>query len=214
MSEPAAYFVHSAGEGNHTGRWEPTAGTPGRLAGRWTPGSAAHRGIRAARGPHRCRAATRPPAHNHRPDASTRESLDQVRWDPHPRRRRKGACGPPAQSAFAFTPTAGFTAAEYGSALSTTSERADSTGHTRSPRPGSAASPPPRPAALLRVRLIASRCDVVTVQRNPGRAQKTTTLNTYGLLGPSAEDRTRAEAAGLVSAVLGDPAGSVQTNAT
>ena len=39
--------------------------------------------------------------------------------------------------------------------------------------------------------LIASGCDVVTVQRALGHASATTTLNTYSHLWPTAEDRTR-----------------------
>ncbi|MGY1843015.1 tyrosine-type recombinase/integrase [Modestobacter sp. SYSU DS0875] len=38
--------------------------------------------------------------------------------------------------------------------------------------------------------LIASGCDVVTVQRAIGHASATTTLNTYGHLWPDAYDRT------------------------
>jgi hypothetical protein len=39
--------------------------------------------------------------------------------------------------------------------------------------------------------LIASGCDVVTVQRALGHARATTTLNTYSHMWPTAEDRTR-----------------------
>jgi integrase len=39
--------------------------------------------------------------------------------------------------------------------------------------------------------LIASGCDVVTVQRALGHASATTTLNTYSHLWPTAENRTR-----------------------
>jgi integrase len=48
--------------------------------------------------------------------------------------------------------------------------------------------------------LIASGCDVVTVQRAMGHAKATTTLNTYAHLWPTAEDRTRAAAADLMAA--------------
>ncbi|WP_224766254.1 tyrosine-type recombinase/integrase [Nocardioides campestrisoli] len=47
--------------------------------------------------------------------------------------------------------------------------------------------------------LIAAGCDVVTVQRALGHSSATTTLNTYSHLWPTAEDRTRAAAAGLMS---------------
>jgi integrase len=47
--------------------------------------------------------------------------------------------------------------------------------------------------------LIASGCDVVTVQRALGHAQASTTLNVYAHLWPSAEDRTRAAAANLMA---------------
>lgn len=49
--------------------------------------------------------------------------------------------------------------------------------------------------------LIATGCDVVTVQRALGHAKATTTLNTYGHLWPTAEDRTRAAAADLMRAI-------------
>ncbi len=53
--------------------------------------------------------------------------------------------------------------------------------------------------------LIASGCDVVTVQRALGHANATTTLNTYAHLWPTAEDRTRAAAADLMaSATVAD----------
>lgn len=48
--------------------------------------------------------------------------------------------------------------------------------------------------------LIASGCDVVTVQRALGHAKATTTLNTYAHLWPTAEDRTRAAAGELYKA--------------
>jgi integrase len=47
--------------------------------------------------------------------------------------------------------------------------------------------------------LIAAGCDVVTVQRALGHAQASTTLNVYAHLWPSAEDRTRAAAADLMT---------------
>ncbi len=47
--------------------------------------------------------------------------------------------------------------------------------------------------------LIASGCDVVTVQRALGHAKATTTLNTYAHLWPTAEDRTRQAATTLLS---------------
>jgi len=49
--------------------------------------------------------------------------------------------------------------------------------------------------------LIAAGCDVVTVQRALGHAKATTTLNTYAHLWPTAEDRTRKAAGGLIHAV-------------
>jgi integrase len=54
--------------------------------------------------------------------------------------------------------------------------------------------------------LIASGCDVVTVQRALGHASATTTLNTYGHLWPYAEDRTRAATDSLMAAALNLPA--------
>jgi integrase len=50
--------------------------------------------------------------------------------------------------------------------------------------------------------LIAAGCDVVTVRRALGHKSATTTLNTYAHLWPSAEDRTRTAAAGMLSAAL------------
>jgi integrase len=47
--------------------------------------------------------------------------------------------------------------------------------------------------------LIASGCDVVTVQRALGHATATTTLNTNSHLWPSAEDRTRTAAQALLA---------------
>jgi len=54
--------------------------------------------------------------------------------------------------------------------------------------------------------LVADGCDVVTVQRALGHAKATTTLNTYAHLWPTAEDRTRNAAAGLMAAVLSSAA--------
>ena len=51
--------------------------------------------------------------------------------------------------------------------------------------------------------LIASGCDVVTVQRALGHSSATTTLNTYSHLWPTAEDRTRAAAADLMAQAFG-----------
>jgi integrase len=50
--------------------------------------------------------------------------------------------------------------------------------------------------------LIAAGCDVVTVQRALGHSTATTTLNTYSHLWPTAEDRTRKAAAGLMRQAL------------
>lgn len=57
--------------------------------------------------------------------------------------------------------------------------------------------------------LIAAGCDVVTVQRALGHASATTTLGTYAHLWPSAEDRTRVAAGGLMTTVPGLAADSV-----
>lgn len=51
--------------------------------------------------------------------------------------------------------------------------------------------------------LIASGCDVVTVQRALGHAQPSITLNTYSHLWPSAEDRTRAATAEFMRSIGG-----------
>ncbi len=53
--------------------------------------------------------------------------------------------------------------------------------------------------------LIAAGCDVVTVQRALGHSTATTTLNTYSHLWPTAEDRTRKAASGLMRQALGLP---------
>ncbi|MGJ7907526.1 tyrosine-type recombinase/integrase [Actinopolyspora sp. H202] len=52
--------------------------------------------------------------------------------------------------------------------------------------------------------LIASGCDVVTVQRTLGHSTPSITLHTYPHLWPSAEDRTRDAAARTGAEVLGD----------
>lgn len=60
--------------------------------------------------------------------------------------------------------------------------------------------------------LIAAGCDVVTVQRAVGHASATTTLNVYSHLWPTAEDRTRTAAEGMLSEAVGViPADSVRT---
>jgi integrase len=53
--------------------------------------------------------------------------------------------------------------------------------------------------------LIAAGCDVVTVHRSLGHSSATTTLNGYSHLWPTAEDRTRAAAAGLMTEALRTP---------
>jgi integrase len=50
--------------------------------------------------------------------------------------------------------------------------------------------------------LIASGCDVVTVQRALGHAKATTTLDTYSHLWPTAEDRTRKAADAMLAAAI------------
>ncbi|MFL2000001.1 tyrosine-type recombinase/integrase [Microbacterium sp. A1-JK] len=52
--------------------------------------------------------------------------------------------------------------------------------------------------------LIASGCDVVTVQRALGHSQPSITLNVYSHLWPTAEDRTRAATADFMSQVAAD----------
>lgn len=54
--------------------------------------------------------------------------------------------------------------------------------------------------------LIASGCDVVTVQRALGHASANTTLATYSHLWPDADDRRRAAAEHLMAAALQDGA--------
>lgn len=53
--------------------------------------------------------------------------------------------------------------------------------------------------------LIAAGCDVVTAQQSLGHAKATTTINTYALLWPIAEDPTRKAAESMMSASLGPP---------
>jgi integrase len=60
--------------------------------------------------------------------------------------------------------------------------------------------------------LIADGCEVVAVQRALGHASPSITLNVYSHLWPSAEDKTRTAASGLMTAVLGGPADSVRTH--
>jgi integrase len=62
--------------------------------------------------------------------------------------------------------------------------------------------------------LIASGCDVVTVQRALGHSSATITLGVYSHLWPTAEDRTRAAASQLMAASLAARADSVRTNST
>jgi integrase len=59
--------------------------------------------------------------------------------------------------------------------------------------------------------LIASGCDVVTVQRALGHSSATVTLNVYSHLWPTAEDRTRAAAGDLMAAAFGAAADSLRT---
>lgn len=59
--------------------------------------------------------------------------------------------------------------------------------------------------------LIASGCDVVTVQRALGHASATTTLNSYSHLWPDADDRTRAATDSLMAASLDLPADHLRT---
>lgn len=59
--------------------------------------------------------------------------------------------------------------------------------------------------------LIASGCDVVTVQRALGHKSASVTLNTYSHLWPTAEDRTRAGAQSLLTEALSISADSVRT---
>lgn len=59
--------------------------------------------------------------------------------------------------------------------------------------------------------LIASGCDVVTVQRALGHALPSITLNTYSHLWPTAEDKTRAAATEMMETALGSAADSLRT---
>ena len=59
--------------------------------------------------------------------------------------------------------------------------------------------------------LIAAGCDVVTVQRALGHSSATVTHGVYSHLWPTAEDRTRTAAAGMLAEVL-NPADSVRTS--
>ena len=61
--------------------------------------------------------------------------------------------------------------------------------------------------------LIASGCDVVTVQRALGHSQPSITLNVYSHLWPSAEDRTRTATADFMASIL-DSADSLRTETT
>jgi len=59
--------------------------------------------------------------------------------------------------------------------------------------------------------LIAAGCDVVTVQRSLGHSSATITLGVYSHLWPTAEDRTRAAAGGLMATALRARADWVRT---
>jgi integrase len=59
--------------------------------------------------------------------------------------------------------------------------------------------------------LVASGCDVVTVQRTLRHPSATTTLGVCSHLWPTAEDRTRAAAGDLMAAALGARADSLRT---
>src|SRR5450631_3231965 len=59
--------------------------------------------------------------------------------------------------------------------------------------------------------LIAAGCDVVTVQRALGHSKATTTLDTFSHLWPTAEDRTRTAADGMLAAALRPPKDSPRT---
>jgi integrase len=60
--------------------------------------------------------------------------------------------------------------------------------------------------------LIASGCDVVTVQRALGHASANTTLATYSHLWPDADDRTRTAVDRLMAASLQDRADFLRTS--
>jgi len=59
--------------------------------------------------------------------------------------------------------------------------------------------------------LIASGCDVVTVQRALGNANATTTLNTNSHRWPTSEERTRKGAEAMLAEALAPAAGSSWT---
>ncbi|ASD23893.1 site-specific integrase [Cryobacterium sp. LW097] len=59
--------------------------------------------------------------------------------------------------------------------------------------------------------LIASGCDVVTVQRALGHRSASVTLNTYSHLWPNADDRTRSASQSLMDGALAIPADSLRT---
>ena len=59
--------------------------------------------------------------------------------------------------------------------------------------------------------LIASGCDVVTVQKALGHSKSSITLDVYSHLWPNGAERTRAAAATLMSSVLAGPADSLRT---
>lgn len=59
--------------------------------------------------------------------------------------------------------------------------------------------------------LIVSGCDVVTVQRSLGHALPSIPLNTYSHLWPTAEDKTRAAATGMMTTALESAADSLRT---
>lgn len=59
--------------------------------------------------------------------------------------------------------------------------------------------------------LIAQGCDVVTVQRALGHKSATVTLNTYSHLWPTAEDRTRKAAEGIMAAAINPAADPLRT---
>jgi len=61
--------------------------------------------------------------------------------------------------------------------------------------------------------LIASGCDVVTVQRALGHASAAQTLSTYSHLWPDARDRTRKAAGELLESALGSTADGLRTEA-
>ena len=64
---------------------------------------------------------------------------------------------------------------------------------------------------LIASGLIASGCDVVTVQRGLGHSSATITLGVCSHLCPTAEDRTRAAAGDLMTAALGARADLLRT---